>query len=122
MTYPDDLEEQLAEAQRRYDAGDYDRACKLADKVIAASDEGPRKNDQLFAEGMRIFGMASYRAGDLVMADNTLAFAYETRVNAGAGDDEVTKELLLAWSEVKILRGNTLRACELLERLREIMG
>lgn len=120
MTDLHDIEKQLAEAQRLYDSGEYDSACRAASLVLATLEREQREVTVEYSEAMRIFGMASYRSGDIVMADNALTFAYNTRAEIGRCDDDTTKELLLTLSEVTILRDDHVRTSEILERLSEI--
>lgn len=120
MTDSHDIEKLLADAQRLCDAGDYDRARAAADRVLAILEHERRDESLEYSEAMRIFGTASYRAGDVAMADNTLTYAYNTRVKAGFGNDRAAKEILSMLAEVAILRNNHLRANRILERLREI--
>lgn len=113
-----DIANLLAEAQRLLDAGDYGRACDEADRIAVALEHAQRTESIEYSEAMRIFGLASYRSGDLVMADGALTSACRTRLGAGRDDDTV-KELLLALSEVAMLRDNPVRAGEMLELLRK---
>lgn len=120
MTDSHDINNLLAAAQQLYDGGHYDTARTAADRILATLEREQRDESIEYSEAMRIFGMASYRAGDIVMADNALTFAYNIRCKAGLGDDAVTRDILLALSEAAILRDNPVRASRLLERLREI--
>lgn len=108
-----------ARARRYYDDGDYDRACDEADRLAARLEREHRTDSLAYSEAMCIFGLASYRNGDLVMADNALSFACDARDQAGFGQDEIAEELLLMLSAISLLRNNLSRAVAILEQLRE---
>ncbi len=115
-----DITCQLTEAQRLYDICDYDRSRIIADKVAGVLEHAHREESIEYSEAMRIFGMASYRMNDLAMADGALVFAYNARNKAGFGSDDIAKEILMALSEVAILRNDTIRANEMLELLHTV--
>lgn len=115
-----DITSQLTEAQRLYDICDYDRSRIVADKVAGVLEYAHQEESIEYSEAMRIFGMASYRMNDLAMADGALVFAYNARNKAGFGSDGIAKEILMALSEVAILRNDTIRANEMLELLHTI--